>query len=160
MSLITPEYYVYGNYGNVGGLAVAVPGTLMGLVHAYNKFGNNSWSSLVQPAIKIAENGFSIHRALAEAIEADEDIILHKKDNYPGMKYVIYVCMYVCMHMLYCVYCVLRVSVSDKCTTCNKASIWEHASKIVPQFTLTHTVFWDAWRIKFPQLSSHYRISK
>lgn len=73
------------NYGNTGGLAVAVPGTLMGLVHAYNKFGNNSWSSLVQPAINIAENGFSIHRALAEAIESTKDIILDQ-ENFPGMK--------------------------------------------------------------------------
>jgi len=102
VSLITAEYYVYGNYGNIGGLSVAVPGTLMGLVHAYNKFGNNSWSSLVQPAIEIAENGFSIHRALAEAIEAVKGIILNK-DNYPGMKYVIYVCIYVCVYAYVCV---------------------------------------------------------
>ena len=73
------------NYGNIGGLAVAVPGTLMGLVHAYNKFGNSSWSSLVQPAINIAENGFNIHRALAEAIESTKDIILDQ-EHFPGMK--------------------------------------------------------------------------
>ena len=111
MSLITAEYYVYGNYGNIGGLSVAVPGTLMGLVHAYNKFGNNSWSSLVQPAIEIAENGFSIHRALAEAIEVDKDIILNK-DNYPGMKYVIYVCVYayVCVVSIVCCMCLYLIS--------------------------------------------------
>ena len=73
------------NYGNTGGLAVAVPGTLMGLVHAYKKFGNNSWSSLVQPAINIAENGFSIHQSLAGAIESAKDIILDQ-EHFPGMK--------------------------------------------------------------------------
>ena len=91
--MVTAECYVNGNYGNIGGLAVAVPGTLMGLVHAYNKFGNISWSSLVQPAIEIAENGFSIQRTLAEAIEAVKYYILDK-ENFPGMKYVVYVCMY------------------------------------------------------------------
>jgi len=64
---------------------VAVPGTLKGLVAAYKKFGRNSWSSLVEPAIKIAEDGFHIHPSLAAAIAEEKDIILDK-DNYPGMK--------------------------------------------------------------------------
>ena len=82
---------------------MAVPGTLMGLVHAYNKFGNISWSSLVQPAIEIAENGFSIQRTLAEAIEVVKYYILDK-ENFPGMKYVVYVCMYMCVYVYIYIY--------------------------------------------------------
>ena len=85
--MVMADYDVDSNYGNLGGLAVAVPGTLKGLVHAYKKFGKTSWNNLIQPAIDISEKGFSIHHALAEAIQADEEYILNKEE-YPGMKCV------------------------------------------------------------------------
>ena len=50
------------------------------------RFGRNNWRSLVQPAIKFAEDGFVIHRALAIAIERSRDFILDKQ-NFPGLKY-------------------------------------------------------------------------
>ena len=68
-----------------GGLAVAIPGMIKGLVHAYKRFGRNNWRSLVQPAIKFAEDGFVIHRALATAIERSRDFILDRQ-NFPGLK--------------------------------------------------------------------------
>ena len=70
---------------SIGGLAVAIPGMLKGLVHAYKKFGHSSWSSLVQPAIDLAEQGFRIHNTLAKAIKISKDFILDQK-NYPGLK--------------------------------------------------------------------------
>ena len=72
-------------YDCTGGLAVAIPGMLKGLVYAYKKFGRSSWSSLVQPAIDLADQGFSIHKALARAIKMSEDFILDQK-NFPGLK--------------------------------------------------------------------------
>ena len=89
------DHYINSNHGNLGGLAVAVPGTLKGLVHAYKKYGNLGWSDLVQPAIDIAENGFNIHPSLAAAIESAKSYILDK-EKYPGLKYVC-ACLCVCV---------------------------------------------------------------
>ena len=62
----------------IGGLAVAIPGMLKGLVHAYKKFGVTDWSSLVQPAITLAKNGFEVHKTLATAIKkSSEDIKMY-----------------------------------------------------------------------------------
>ncbi len=42
----------------VGYLAVGVPGTVRGLWQAHKKFGSKTWRSLLQPAIRYAEQGF------------------------------------------------------------------------------------------------------
>ena len=68
-----------------GGLAIAVPGMIKGLVYAYKKFGHRSWRSLVQPAINFAKQGFTIHKALANAIEKSRGFILDQQ-NFPGLK--------------------------------------------------------------------------
>ena len=54
-------------------------------MHAHKKFGRSTWSSLVQPAIKFAEEGFVIHRALATAIDRSREFILDRL-NFPGLK--------------------------------------------------------------------------
>ena len=102
-AMVTHNHHIHSNHGNLGGLAIAVPGTLKGLVHAYKKYGNLNWSNLVQPAIDIAEKGFNVHRTLANAIEADKRYILDK-ENFPGLKYVclcVCLCVYVCVHVYY-----------------------------------------------------------
>ena len=49
-----------------GGLAVGVPGTVAGLYAAWKKYGHiKDWKKLIQPAIKLAENGFPISKAEA-----------------------------------------------------------------------------------------------
>ncbi len=53
-----------------GGGSVGVPGTLRMLELAHNIYGNLSFSSLFQPAIKIAEKGFKISPRLAASIKA------------------------------------------------------------------------------------------
>ena len=68
-----------------GGRAIAVPGMIKGLVHIYKKFGHNSWSTLIQPAINFAKDGFTIHEALATAIEKSSEYILDRQ-NFPGLK--------------------------------------------------------------------------
>ncbi|AJH14287.1 gamma-glutamyltransferase [Myroides profundi] len=43
-----------------GALATGVPGTIAGMVQAHAKYGSLQWEELVQPAIDLAEKGFSI----------------------------------------------------------------------------------------------------
>ena len=100
-AMVKHDHHIHSNHGNLGGLAIAVPGTLKGLVHAYKKYGNLSWSNLVQPAIDIAEKGFNVPRTLATAIEADKRYILDK-ENFPGLKYVCFVCVSVCICLRAC----------------------------------------------------------
>ncbi len=45
----------------VGHLAVGVPGTVMGMWEAHQRFGTLPWSDLVAPAIELAD-GFEVHQ--------------------------------------------------------------------------------------------------
>ena len=51
-----------GNSSTRGWRAVGVPGTVRGLELAYQRYGNpnKSWASLVQPAIQLADQGFTL----------------------------------------------------------------------------------------------------
>ena len=54
----------------VGRLSAAVPGTVAGLFEAHSVYGSKAWEELVEPAVDLAENGFTVsevfHKALAE----------------------------------------------------------------------------------------------
>jgi len=45
-----------------GGLSVAIPGFLKGLALAHKKYGKLSWSSLVEPSVKLAKNGIKLDK--------------------------------------------------------------------------------------------------
>ena len=65
-----------------GALAIAVPGEVRGMYEAWKKYGKLEWKELVEPAIKLARDGFIIHRALDIAIGvAEKDI-----DKSEGMR--------------------------------------------------------------------------
>ena len=64
-----------------GHLAAGVPGSVDGMVKAHQKYGQLSWSKLVQPAIDLAENGFTI--TAKQAVELNENEQEFKKYN-PG----------------------------------------------------------------------------
>lgn len=46
--------------------ASGVPGSVMGYWQAHQRYGKLEWSRLVEPAIKLAEQGFEVHPKLAE----------------------------------------------------------------------------------------------
>ncbi len=52
-----------------GGLAVAVPGEIAGLAAALQRYGKLSWQQVMQPAIRLARDGFAIEAHLADQIE-------------------------------------------------------------------------------------------
>lgn len=53
-----------------GYLAVAVPGSLAGLAEVQHRYGRLPWSATVQPAIALAEQGFTISDHLARATQS------------------------------------------------------------------------------------------
>ncbi|GLA89218.1 hypothetical protein AtubIFM56815_003690 [Aspergillus tubingensis] len=62
-----------------GGLASAVPGELRGLGYLHNKYGSLPWSTVVQPAIQTAREGWSVGHDLVRYMKAavgdDEDFL-------------------------------------------------------------------------------------
>ncbi|PYH72032.1 uncharacterized protein BO88DRAFT_333521, partial [Aspergillus vadensis CBS 113365] len=62
-----------------GGLASAVPGELRGLGYLHSKYGSLPWSTVVQPAIQTAREGWSVGHDLVRYMNAavgdDEDFL-------------------------------------------------------------------------------------
>ncbi|HSK21476.1 MAG TPA: gamma-glutamyltransferase [Longimicrobiales bacterium] len=58
-------------------LAVGVPGTVAGFDYAHRKYGSADWSSLVQPAVELAADGFplseNLSRSFANVLESMQD---------------------------------------------------------------------------------------
>jgi gamma-glutamyltranspeptidase/glutathione hydrolase len=50
----------------VGHLSVTCPGTILGLWEAHRRYGSRPWRELVEPAIKLAEDGFIVPGELAD----------------------------------------------------------------------------------------------
>lgn len=57
----------------IGGQAVGVPGTVAGFWKAHQRFGKLPWEELVNPAIKLAEEGFLPAKILVDDIQSMED---------------------------------------------------------------------------------------
>ena len=55
----------------VGGRSVGVPGTPALLAEAHRRWGQADWAGLFQPAITLAEDGFSVSPRLAAAVARD-----------------------------------------------------------------------------------------
>ena len=57
----------------IGGQAVGVPGTVAGFWKAHQRFGKLSWEELVNPAIKLAGEGFLPAKILVDDIQSMKD---------------------------------------------------------------------------------------
>ena len=53
---------------DVGYLVVGVPGTVKGLWEASRRYGKLDWKMLVEPALKLAQNGFVVDEVLARSL--------------------------------------------------------------------------------------------
>lgn len=56
-----------------GHLAAGVPGTVAGLMAAHERYGKLPWARLVQPAIDLAWNGFSVTETEAERLNSFQE---------------------------------------------------------------------------------------
>lgn len=57
----------------IGGLSVGTPGTVKLLGELHQRFGRHEWTDLLRPAIKLAENGFTVSPRLAYSVQRDAD---------------------------------------------------------------------------------------
>ena len=57
----------------VGGRSVGTPGTPALLAEVHKRFGTQEWAGLLAPAMKLAEDGFTVSPRLAQLIAADAE---------------------------------------------------------------------------------------
>jgi len=55
----------------VGWRAAGVPGSVRGLEFAHKKFGHKSWAELVEPAMKLAADGFPVSYSLSQSLKSE-----------------------------------------------------------------------------------------
>ena len=70
----------------VGYRAIGVPGTIAGLVLAHKRHGSLKWADLVEPARKLAAEGFTVNHALAESLRYKSNYA--KLEQFPTSKHV------------------------------------------------------------------------
>lgn len=58
-----------------GGLAVGVPGEVAGLAAAWRRYGSQPWAAVMEPAIRLARDGFPVGPHLAGEIERNRDAL-------------------------------------------------------------------------------------
>lgn len=62
-----------------GGLAVAVPGELLGYWELHQKYGILEWSDLIQPTIELCRAGHTVTRYLAGVFQETSRTILENE---------------------------------------------------------------------------------
>lgn len=70
------DYYLEeGNDSRRGATAVGVPGTVAGLYAMHQKFGVLPWSEVVEPAYRLAREGFPVSPWLHDGITSSRDLL-------------------------------------------------------------------------------------
>ena len=69
-----------------GVLSIGVPGTVYGMWEVHKKFGSISWKKLIEPAIKLAEEGFIMSPFMVDALNRR----YKKLSNYQNFKDIFY----------------------------------------------------------------------
>ncbi|MDH5379861.1 MAG: gamma-glutamyltransferase [Cyclobacteriaceae bacterium] len=64
---------VIENLSTLGHLASGVPGTVDGMVNAHNKYGQLAWEEIVQPAVELALNGFTLTKKEASGLVSNQE---------------------------------------------------------------------------------------
>src|SRR5689334_23221886 len=62
-----------GDRSVTGHLAAGVPGSVAGLFAAHQKLGSKRWADLLQPAIRLADEGFVVDDYAARVVKAEAD---------------------------------------------------------------------------------------
>jgi len=57
-------------------LAIGIPGTVAGLAMAHRKYGSRPWAELIDPAVRLAENGFPVSASLHKEMVASRQYFL------------------------------------------------------------------------------------
>ncbi len=65
----------------VGWRASGTPGSVAGLYELHKKLGKKSWAELVQPAIRLARDGFKIDAGTAQSIQMRSTLLLQFPDT-------------------------------------------------------------------------------
>ncbi|MGD8869049.1 MAG: gamma-glutamyltransferase, partial [Gemmatimonadales bacterium] len=90
---LTPEDYLDAegkptDKSRIGHLAVGVPGTVAGFAELFDRYGSLPWNELVEPAIDLAENGFTVTEGLNRGLAARASIMTQFETTaqvfYPG----------------------------------------------------------------------------
>ena len=81
-----------------GHLAAGVPGSVDGMVTLYGKYGSLPWSTLIQPSIDLAANGFTLSEEGSDALNQTQELFsqvntfeigMVKKEHWqPGQKLI------------------------------------------------------------------------
>jgi gamma-glutamyltranspeptidase / glutathione hydrolase len=69
------DYEVVGRGNDIGYQAVATPGNLKGWAHAVERYGRLPWATLIEPAIRFAEQGFAASEYLVRIITDQREAI-------------------------------------------------------------------------------------
>lgn len=78
---LNEEGEVDGNINHLSAKAIGVPGTVAGLYLAHQKYGSLSWNELVEPSVKLAEEGFKFNWTLYFAGQN-----FSQNENFPFMQ--------------------------------------------------------------------------
>src|SRR5713226_1727832 len=68
----------------IGWRAAGVPGTVRGLELAQKKYGHQSWAELLQPAIRLASNGFPVSHWMMQSLRYSADSL----SQFPDSKHI------------------------------------------------------------------------